>query len=721
LQLAWDVLASIELDHYINIIAFLSMVGLRENAFVSRDNRSPGFLESQFLRETYSLPVGYGVEPTEITWSPDGMRFAFLWNEQGDLWKDVYLSDADLSLRRLTVRADSSEVFDEDDEREAVDVDYAESMAAGFTEIAWLPDGKELAAVARGRVLRVSTDGRSKTLWSAGKASHLRVPRRGEGIFFLDGGNVHVILGESVLRVTAFNKKDRKVTDFQPSPNGKLVALFVEDESEVEKVRMPDYIPTKEVKINELRRHNAGKQPAMRQYGLALSDGSAKAQLHSFDEDETFWPYAIRWLPNGESAIFALASRNHKTFQIRKVDLNGETTTIYEELSEPWFAFRGMATSSCSSFVHFLTFRSGWSQIWQIPVCGGEASPLMSEEYDVDEFCSPLRTDDIFFTAYAASNVDRAFFRMKPESKPEAIAVKPGCFRVFPNEDGESIAYIHSAACVPPKLLRSDGPKMHTVVSCGDQLRDYLESVNIDTTKFISVDGECLSARLIKPRDFDPQRRYPVVLSCVYAGQGKNQFSRYHPLDAFMANELGYIIVGIDLRASIGYGKDFFFGYYESLGIVDSDELAHAAAALRELPYVDGDRIGVWGGSYGVFHTGIAWKSVTDWRNYYEWYTTQRLGNPQENAEKYNLTSPLTYIEKLEGNLLLVAGMQDDNVLFQDTVWVMQKLIESGKYFELMVYPRDDHGLTLRHESLPDLMERIAAYFEDKMGRGPTS
>ncbi len=710
------------------------MAGVRENAFVSRDNRSPGFLDSQFLRETYSLPLSYGVEPAEITWSPDGMRFAFLWNDQGDLWKDVYVSDADLSLRKLTCAADSREVFDEDDEREAADVDYAERMESGFTEIAWLPDGGGLAAIARGRVLKVATEGGSIALWSAGKASHLRIPRRGEGIFFLHGGNVHVILGESVVQVTAFSKKDRKVKDFQPSPDGKWVALFVEDESEVEKVRMPDYVSTKEVKINELRRHNAGERPAMRHYGLALSDGSAKATLHSYENEETFWPYAIRWLPNGESAVFAVASRNHKTFQIRRVDVSGETRTIYEEDCAPWFAFRGVAISSCSSFVQFLSFRSGWSQIWRVPVDGGDASPMMSEEFDIDEFCSPLRTDDVFFTAYARSTVDRAVFRMQPGSKPEEIAVKPGCFRVFPNEDGESIVYVHSAACIPPKLLRGDGPKMHTVVSCGDSIRGYLSSVQIETTEFVARDGKRLSARLIKPRDFDPKNRYPVVLSCVYAGQAKNQFTRYHPLDAFMANELGYIVVGVDLRASIGYGREFFFGYHESLGIVDSDELAEVASGLRQLSYVDGDRIGVWGGSYGgfltlmamsrhpgVFHTGIAWKSVTDWRNYYESYTTQRLGSPKENAEKYELTSPLTHIENLQGNLLLVAGMQDDNVLFQDTVWVMQRLIESGKFFELMVYPRDDHGLTLRHESLPDLMERIAAYFEDKMGRGPTS
>jgi dipeptidyl-peptidase-4 len=247
-------------------------------------------------------------------------------------------------------------------------------------------------------------------------------------------------------------------------------------------------------------------------------------------------------------------------------------------------------------------------------------------------------------------------------------------------------------------------------------------------------DGAELRATLILPHDFDPSRKYPAVLSCVYAGRGKDAWGRYQVLDAYMANELGYILVGLDLRASTGYGKDFFYGYHKRMGIIDSDEVVSCAQHLRTLPYVDGRRIGIWGGSYGgflvlmamcthpgVFHTGVSWKPVTDWRNYDDDYTAERLTRPADNPDVYQATSPVFHAAGLEGNLLIIHGMQDDNVLFQDCVWMVQRLIEAGKYFDLAVYPRDDHMLGLRRESLPDCMERIAAYFEQHMGLGPVS
>ncbi|MBD3176482.1 MAG: prolyl oligopeptidase family serine peptidase [Armatimonadia bacterium] len=245
-------------------------------------------------------------------------------------------------------------------------------------------------------------------------------------------------------------------------------------------------------------------------------------------------------------------------------------------------------------------------------------------------------------------------------------------------------------------------------------------------------EDESLLGKLILPPDFDPDRQYPVVLSCVYAGQGKSGFGRYQLLDSFMAAEMGYIAVGLDLRASMGYGHQFLTGYYKSLGIIDAEECVRCAEYLSGLPYVDGERIGIWGGSYGgflvlmamcnhpgVFHTGVSWKPVTDWRNYWDSYTAPRLTRPDDDREVFKATSPVFHAEGLEGNLLLVHGMQDDNVLFQDAAWMIQELVEAGKYFDLMIYPKDDHGLTKREESLPDLMERIAAYLEEHMGLGP--
>jgi dipeptidyl-peptidase-4 len=302
------------------------------------------------------------------------------------------------------------------------------------------------------------------------------------------------------------------------------------------------------------------------------------------------------------------------------------------------------------------------------------------------------------------------------------------------SDDGMSLAFTSSGVMVPPEVyVALDGSPHARITS--SPLPEFKAIKKPQVRKFTFAnksDGAEIRAKMVLPHDFDPSKKHPVVLTCIYAGMGKMSFGRYQILDTFMANEMGYILIGIDLRASHGYGDEFLMGYYKKMGIIDTDECVSCAEYLRTLPFVDSDRIGLWGGSYGgfltlmvmctrpgVFHTGVSWKPVTDWRNYDDDYTAERLSRPEDDPEVYKATSPVFHAGGLEGNLLLVHGMLDDNVLFQDAVWMIQKLIEAGKYFDLAIYPRDNHMFDLRHESLPDLTERIAAYFEEHMGLGP--
>ena len=121
----------------------------------------------------------------------------------------------------------------------------------------------------------------------------------------------------------------------------------------------------------------------------------------------------------------------------------------------------------------------------------------------------------------------------------------------------------------------------------------------------------------------------------------------------------------------------------------------------------------------GIFDTGISWKPVTLWNNYWDSYISRRLGKPESNQDLYEECSPLYHTDSLEGNLLLVHGMQDDNVLFQDTVLLINKLVKNNKNFDLMIYPRENHSLDNYEASLSHCMSKFARYFAENMGIGP--
>jgi len=165
------------------------------------------------------------------------------------------------------------------------------------------------------------------------------------------------------------------------------------------------------------------------------------------------------------------------------------------------------------------------------------------------------------------------------------------------------------------------------------------------------------------------------------------------------------------------------------MGLIDADEAVSAKNYLAALPYVRGDRVGIWGWSYGgyltcmtlltkpgVFYAGCAVASVTDWKSYNEWYTRRRLGLVKDDPKIFEQTSPISYAAGLQDNLLLIHGILDNNVLFQDTARLIQRLIDNGKYFDEMTYPRDDHSIG-KETSRPHVFGRIMRYFYDQLNK----
>jgi dipeptidyl-peptidase-4 len=248
-----------------------------------------------------------------------------------------------------------------------------------------------------------------------------------------------------------------------------------------------------------------------------------------------------------------------------------------------------------------------------------------------------------------------------------------------------------------------------------NNLKKYISS-ELTFSKFENVSKDKLNYYLIKPKNFDVNKKYPLLMY-LYGGPGnsqvQNQWLGRNRLWFEYLSQKGYLIACLDNRGTGLKGREFKHATTMQLGKLESEDQIAFAKYMASLPYIDKDRIGLFGWSYGgylsslclllgndVFKAAIAVAPVTNWRFYDTIYTERYLKNPKDNAVGYDQYSPITHADKLKGNLLLIHGTADDNVHFQNTVEFQNALIESNKQFESFFYPNKDHAINGRKTRL---------------------
>jgi len=272
----------------------------------------------------------------------------------------------------------------------------------------------------------------------------------------------------------------------------------------------------------------------------------------------------------------------------------------------------------------------------------------------------------------------------------------------------------------PPsaRLHRIDGTPVRTLVA-NDGAAGRLAAAGLAEPEFFTfttTDGVELNGWMIKPPDFDPSKRYPVLLY-VYGGPGSQTVTDAWGGTRYLWHQhlaqRGFIVASVDNRGTGARGRDFKKVTYLNLGKWETHDQIEAAKYLASLPYVDPSRIGIWGWSYGgymtaltmmkggdVFRAGISVAPVTDWRLYDTIYTERFMRTPQENPEGYRQGAPVAQVAGLTGRLFLIHGTADDNVHFQNAIQLMDALQKAGKPFDLMVYPNRNHSISGGNTSL---------------------
>lgn len=430
--------------------------------------------------------------------------------------------------------------------------------------------------------------------------------------------------------------------------------------------------------------------------------------------------YIVRpvWKNDGTELTFRRLNRKQDHLELLSYSLEAkEVRTILDEQEDAYINLHDNFIQLEDGETFLWTSEvSGYNHIYHYNFDGTLINQVTKGDWPVG---SIERVDQknkkIYFTGYQNMGLDRYFYVVNFNGKRmKALNDESGRYSVSMNEAATFYTASHSSFTEPYSvaMYRSNGKKVRDLMTADIEnvKENNLEAPELTVIK--SADGsEDLPVLIYKPVDFDPNKEYPVVLP-LYGGPGYQDVTNgYKTADGYQQlAQLGFIVVRANYRGSGNRGKEFQTIHYGKLGGPEIDDYAHVIETITERPYADGDRVGVYGHSYGgyatsllmlrypdLFHVGIAGAPVTDWRSYDTIYTERYMNTPQANKEGYDYGSAMNYADNLEGRLLLIHGTIDNNVHPANTIQLVNALIVADKEFDLMMYPDNRHGIRGAH------------------------
>jgi dipeptidyl aminopeptidase/acylaminoacyl peptidase len=454
-----------------------------------------------------------------------------------------------------------------------------------------------------------------------------------------------------------------------------------------------------------------------------LGDREVQVQAPVFNEQGT------------RAVMTARATDNKDRWFLSLDTATGKAATIYTEHDDAWLDGPGPQTPRWmkdGENLYFTSERSGYSNLYRVPATGGEPQALTSGKFEVSVVELSTDGERFYITSSQAGASERRLYSMSVKGGA-CIEITPvsGSHRVFLSPDEKYLADIYSYTNKPPELYTMDNRPGATSKKLTDspapEFWDYAW-LDVPIVEVPSRDGTKIPAHFYKPASY--RRGGPAVVFVHGAGYLQNvhkywssSYSHEYLFHHYLM-EHGYMVLDLDYRGSAGYGRDWRTAIYRHMGGKDLDDNVDGAKWLTEQG-ADPNRIGIYGGSYGgfitlmamfttpdVFAAGAALRPVTDWAHYNNGYTSNILNTPQKDEEAYRQSSPIYFAQSLKGALLICHGMVDTNVFFQDSVRLVQRLIELHKEnWSVAIYPVEDHGFQ-QASSWADEYKRIFKLFE---------
>lgn len=442
--------------------------------------------------------------------------------------------------------------------------------------------------------------------------------------------------------------------------------------------------------------------------------GSAKfADISKYKADDLLIA-RVTWSPDSQAVVFQALNREQTFLDLNTANFNsGVVTKVLTEKTPAYVEVYDNPKFLKNGNVVWQSARDGWRHLYLYDSKGNLIKQLTSGKWEIRNFFGVDETNGYaYFSGTKDSHIAANAYRVKLDgSSVERLTKTEGSHNVSFNSTFTHFVDNWSDVNTPTqtRLYKANG-ELEKVLS--ENKVDVLSQYKLGKTQFLKVktrDGFEMEAQMILPPDFDPAKKYPVwsfTYSGPHAPSVRNSWGGSQYMWFQMLAQKGYIVWICDNRSASGKGEESTWTAYKNLGVGELRDLEDGVSYLKSLPYVDGERIGLSGWSYGGFMTsyamthskswkiGIAGGSVTDWRLYDSIYTERYMMTPENNKEGYDKTSPTQAAKDLHGKLLLIHGVIDDNVHMQNTLQFVNQLQLHGKQFELMLYPKNRHGVS---------------------------
>ena len=413
---------------------------------------------------------------------------------------------------------------------------------------------------------------------------------------------------------------------------------------------------------------------------------------------------------------------------------SGKIKKIFSEKDETYVDVQEKLFLLDDENFFWLSDRSGFNHIYLVQNDGKSLKQITSGNWDVAKLLG-FNNTTIYYSSSEDNSTERVIYSIGLNGKnKKAISPKAGF-------NGASFTsnykyFIHTFEDKDTPLIYSlrdsKNGKLIRKILDNKALLEKLSPFNLsykDISK-ITINNQEFNMWMIKPNNFNPKKKYPLLIY-QYSGPGsqevENRWSSNRDLWHQMLAQKGYVIACLDGRGTGFKGKKFKKITYGQLAKYETEDQISFAKYLSKFPYIDKSRIGIWGWSYGglistncilkgneIFSLAIAVAPVTNWRFYDTIYTERFMGLPKDNPEGYDLNSPLNFAHLLEGDYLLIHGSADDNVHLQNTMRMVEELIQNNKQFEWMIYPDKNHGIYGGNSSI-HLYNKMTTFIEDKL------
>jgi dipeptidyl aminopeptidase/acylaminoacyl peptidase len=677
--------------------------------------------------------------PSAPLWSPDGTHVAFLWDRAGVT--NLYVADA--SNASPSPRALTS---------------FPSGQVGG---VFWSADGKSLYFPHGGDLWKVAAAGGDPSaVWTTPTPEMNIVPSPdgsrvafvrpagaraagGRGAAGTPGGADLFVRGLSAdARETHVAHDDRSIVGVSWAPDGAHVAYSGGSES-IRHEQTPEYSGAKII-------YTITERTPGQTYVVAASGGRPVA----IGEGGGFG--GVRWV-NAHQVVFDRTSSDFKHRITYAADIaGGAPKVLHDDADQKFWSIPGQAQpgaqpSPDGKWIMFVSDRDGWDQVYVMPAAGGDATEITKGKF---ESWRPSWSPDSTRIAFDANAPDHYGDRHlgvitlngDPAKATIAMITTGRGTDTEPawSPDGKRLVYQHTDPHNSADLFVVDAQANAKPVRLSDSMPSGIDRSMFVEPEFVHYpgpDGQQVPGWLFVPKNLDKTKKHPAIVWI--HGDGINQnydgwhvqrnYAVYYSFHQYLLQK-GYVVFAPDYRGSIGYGRDWRQGVYMDVGGKDAKDAWMSANYLKTLPYVDGDRIGVWGLSYGGFFTLISVTDqptlfraavdvagVADYAMYYEdpyhgSWTASRIGTPQEHPDVYANASPVSHIDRLARPLLILQGTADVNVPFLHSVRLIDEALKKGKggLISFMVYPGEFHYFTRAHV-LEDAWHRVDRFFEEQL------